>query len=115
MEIKLNSQKGEYSIHISEGIISQVDTYVKKYNPKKVFIVTDSNVYPLYFDKIKNLIEKQDISVSFCILPAGEGSKSAESLFKLYSECIRNSITRSDLIIALGGGVVGDVRDWCEW
>lgn len=109
MEIKLNSQKGEYFIHIEKGILSKIHKFVKKFNPNKVFVVTDSNVHPLYFDKIKSLIENNGISVFCSILPAGESSKSTESLISLYKDCIENSITRTDLIIALGGGVVGDI------
>lgn len=109
MEIKLNSQKGEYVIHIEKNILNEADKYVKSFNPRKVFIVTDSNVYPLYFEKLKNLIEKHGILVYHSVLPAGESSKSTDKLIMLYKKCIENSITRTDLIIALGGGVVGDV------
>lgn len=109
MEIKLNSKKGEYSIYIKKKILNEIDKFVKPFNPKKVFVVTDSNVYPLYFEKVKETLEKAGFSVFHSVIEAGETSKSINSLTNLYRECINCNITRTDLIIALGGGVVGDV------
>lgn len=109
MEIKLESKKGEYAIYIEKGILNSAGGYAKRLNPKKVFVVTDSNVEPLYFEKLKNSLEKRELHVSHAVIEAGEVSKSIECLTSLYKECIKASITRSDLIIALGGGVVGDV------
>lgn len=109
MEIKLNSQKGEYFIHIEKNILSSADRFVKAFNPKKVFVVTDENVFPLWFEKLKKTIEKSGASVCSYVLKAGEGSKSTDNLINLYKACIENKITRTDLIIALGGGVVGDI------
>ena len=109
MEIKLNSKKGEYSIHIDKGLIFDTGKFAKVFNAKKAFVVSDSNVYPLYFGKVKESLEKKGVEVYSSVIEAGEQSKSVETLVKLYGECIKSGITRSDIVIALGGGVTGDV------
>lgn len=73
-----------------------------------VAIVTDDIVEPLYLERVKASFPKSINVYSFAV-PHGEQSKSAENLLQLYSFFSRCGITRSDLIIALGGGVVGDL------
>jgi 3-dehydroquinate synthase len=109
-EIILNAKSESYSIYIQNDILNSISHYTKRINGvKNIFIVTDGNVFLLYFSKIKKLLEDSGYNVSNYVLKAGEGSKSLGNLETLYSECIKNNITRSDLIIALGGGVVGDI------
>jgi 3-dehydroquinate synthase len=109
-EIILNAKNESYSIYIEDNILNNIAEYTKRINGvKNIFIVTDENVFLLYFSKIKKLLEEGGYTVSSYVQKAGEMSKSIENLTTLYSECIKNNITRSDLIIALGGGVVGDI------
>ena len=109
MELKLNAKNGDYSIFIEENSLQTAGTHAKKLTGGKVFVVTDSNVFPLYFETVKASLENEGLSVSHYVIPAGESSKSLEMLGILYEECVKNRITRTDLIVALGGGVVGDL------
>ncbi len=109
MELKLNAKNHDYSIYIEENILKDVGIHAKKLTGNKVFIVTDSNVFPLYFEKVKAALEQEGLMVSRYVIPAGEASKSLEMLGVLYEACVKNRITRTDLILALGGGVVGDL------
>lgn len=109
MELKLNAKNHDYSIHIENNIIKDAGLHAKKLTGEKVFVVTDSNVFPLYFDKVKQALEQEGLLVSSYVIPAGERSKSLQMLGTLYEECVANNITRTDLIVALGGGVVGDL------
>jgi 3-dehydroquinate synthase len=71
--------------------------------------VTDDNVNTLYGDKVKTSLENAGFCVKLISLTPGEQTKSLEQLSYLYSEALSFSITRKDMIIALGGGVIGDL------
>lgn len=94
-------------ILIDEKIIDNVaGLCLDVFSPSKVHIVTDTNVAPLYLENI----EKQfSIPVTHSILPAGEEYKRLETINTIYTDLINADITRKDLIIALGGGVIGDM------
>lgn len=77
--------------------------------PRKIAIVTDSNVAELYLDDINSLLGKKYNDVLTYILPAGEKHKNLNNVQLLYEKLIKNNFYRGDLLIALGGGVVGDL------
>ena len=78
----------------------------------KLCIVTDSNVAPLYLSEVKNcLFEKFDQVFEF-VLPAGEENKTLDNIKKLYEHLILNRFDRKDCLIALGGGVIGDMTGY---
>lgn len=109
MELKLRAGNGDYQIIIEKNILKKTGSYACCLTKGKAHIVTDSNVFPLYFQAVRSSLEEAGLTVSHTVIPAGESSKSLEMLGKLYEECVKNKITRSDVIIALGGGVVGDL------
>lgn len=75
----------------------------------KLCIVTDSNVAPLYLSDVKNsLLEKFDQVFEF-VIPAGEENKTLDHIKKLYEHLIVNGFDRKDCLVALGGGVIGDM------
>lgn len=103
-----------YNIFIKNGLLSEfsgyLEVFLKKKSKIKTFaIITDKNVFALY-EKIvaETLIHAGFNVISFSIEP-GEKSKSAAQYFVLQSWLAENQITRSDALIALGGGVVGDL------
>ena len=75
----------------------------------RICIVTDSNVVPLYLKPCRDSLESAGYEVYEYILPAGEASKNAENYLKLLEYLVSVSMTRSDGIVALGGGMVGDL------
>ncbi len=100
----------QYEIEIQRNLLKKCGEWVSNiWQPQRVAIITDSNVAPLYGDLVAQSLTEQDFQVSTFIVPAGEGSKSLEQSAKLYDLLAENGFTRSDGIIALGGGVIGDL------
>lgn len=108
--LKVELGKRSYNILIGNGLIGQAGTHVAKVIPaKKVFIVTDDNVAPLYLKKLENSLDAEGIKHSHCILPHGEKSKSFVSLEGLLDKIFAQNPDRRTTLIALGGGVIGDL------
>ena len=76
---------------------------------RKICIVTDSNVAKLYLKDVQKLCENTFKDVFVFIFDAGEASKNMDTAQKLYEELIKQHFDRKDLLLALGGGVVGDL------
>ncbi len=104
----------EYKIHIGRKLFEASAELLKPFVEKrKVCIVSDSNVFPLYGEKMENAVKAAGGEVFSLVVKAGEEAKSFENLEYLCREIIRRDFTRSDVIIALGGGVVGDLTAFC--
>lgn len=102
--------KRPYKIHIEGGIIKDSAKYISWVtNSKKTVIVTDDTVAALYLSDVKASLENEGYEVFTFVFPHGEASKSIKTLSKIYDFLADCGITRSDFLIALGGGVVGDV------
>ena len=78
----------------------------------KLCIVTDSNVAPLYLQMVKTELQKYFTDVFEFIIPAGEQNKTLDNIKKLYEHLIINRFDRKDCLIALGGGVIGDMTGY---
>ena len=107
--LKVKTPGGRYDIIIESGIIEKADKLISSVsNPKKIMIVTDENVDKHYGDSVYKTL--QNISeVKKIVLPAGEKTKSLDNLKNLYDEAFDFKMTRKDLVVALGGGVIGDL------
>jgi len=102
-----------YDIVIGKNILPNAADYIKKVaNPARIMIVTDENVNNFYGDTLVLALGTM-AEVKKVVLPAGETTKSMEYLKKLYDEAFDFSMTRKDLMIALGGGVIGDLTGFC--
>lgn len=99
-----------YPIIIEKGLINKIDLEIKKvFKGKKIFILTDENVAFHYKDKVESCLINAGFEVKSMILKAGEETKSINTLPSIYNELLDFKLTRSDLIITLGGGVIGDI------
>ena len=99
-----------YNIQIGPGVRNTLADEIKKLGKvKTVCIVSDSNVYPLYGEECKGRLEAGGFRVCTHVFPAGENSKNGYTYLFLLNCLAENKLTRSDLIVALGGGVVGDL------
>lgn len=99
-----------YDVKIGSGLLESLGAEVSQVtNAAKVAIVSDSKVWPLYGELAKKSLEKVDIQVISFVFPAGESSKNGTTYLSLMEFLAENHITRSDCLIALGGGVVGDL------
>ncbi len=75
-------------------------------------VVTDSNVDPLYGDSCAEALREAGFTVGRAVVPAGESSKSGEPLFHVYDKAIETGLERSSFMVALGGGMVGDLAGY---
>lgn len=80
---------------------------------KKVCIVTDTNVAALYLDEVTGIFKECCKEVHSFVFPAGEEYKNLDTVRELYTHLIRLHYDRNDMLIALGGGVVGDLCGFC--
>ena len=96
-------------IYIEKNILKHANEKIKEiFKGKKIMIISDDQVYPLYGDDLTLNLEK-DFKVHHVVVPHGEKSKRFDMLPTLYKACLDFKLTRTDLIIALGGGVIGDM------
>lgn len=100
-----------YDIQIAPGLLDRVGEAIKKVCPKakRLAIVTDSNVDPLYSARVENSLEATGFDTGLFTGPAGEGAKCATHLAALWEAIMHYGLTRTDAVVALGGGVVGDL------
>lgn len=108
--IEVKASGGSYPIYIKNGLISEIGIEVRKiYKGKKVAVVTDTNVNKFYGEKVISSLKAEGYDIFKIVVKAGEESKSFETLLQVYDKLLDYKINRGDIIIALGGGVVGDM------
>ena len=99
-----------YDIKIAKGLRHTIGTEIKNiFNGRKIALITDENVDKYYGSETEKSLKNQGFDVRKIVLQAGEKTKSFNSLMTLYNEFIDFNLTRSDLIITMGGGVIGDL------
>lgn len=99
-----------YDVVIGNNILYNVGKLLaEKKEPCEVMVVTDNNVQPLYLDRVVVSLSEVGYTVSTFVIENGERSKSLNVAGELLESCAENCITRNGLIVALGGGVIGDL------
>ena len=99
-----------YEVLIGSGLLQKAGEAVKKViSPCKAAIVTDSTVVHLYEETVRQSLTEAGFSVCTFVFPAGEASKNIHTLSHLLEFLAKEEMTRTDLIVALGGGVTGDL------
>lgn len=99
-----------YDIHIGQGFLKNSPQYLLPFLARpKISIVTDSNVGPLHLKTLTSALAEAGIEYSSLTLPAGEGTKSWQFLSKTIDFFLDEKVERSDVVVALGGGVIGDL------
>ncbi len=99
-----------YDILIGSGILSELGSRVRVLGKaRKVCIVSETSVFPLWGETARSSLEAAGFDVCAYVFPAGEESKNGENLLKLLNFLAENGLTRSDILVALGGGVTGDL------
>lgn len=107
--VKVNASKN-YDVIIGERVRSLLPEKIRElFKNAKVMIVTDSKVASLHLEKIRLLLDENKIENDSFIFPEGEKSKSPETLFELLELLAEKRFTKSDILLALGGGVTGDL------
>lgn len=100
----------EYKIYIEKGLLHNCAQILSPLvSGKKAAVITDDNVAPLYGEAVMNELEKAGAKPFKITLPHGEESKSLKVFEEVCTTVMENDFSRSDCIVALGGGVVGDL------
>lgn len=108
MEMLVSLKEKSYPIYIEKGLLHHLNSKIKTiYQGKRIAIITDDNVASYYGQIV--LDQLQDYTTILIQVPHGEKSKDFYILPSLYQQLLDFKLTRSDLIIALGGGVIGDL------
>lgn len=110
MKIISVNASGQYQVIIAADLLADAGNHIKECaKPCKAAIISDSNVWPIYGKTIEGSLNAAGFSPVSFVFPAGEASKNTATYLEILNFLAENAITRSDLIIALGGGVVGDI------
>lgn len=99
-----------YPIHIGQALFAQVDLLRKHILGRQVVIVSNETIAPLYLKQVQDMLSGYNVEV--CILPDGEQYKNLDVLNTIYTTLLTHNCDRSVTLIALGGGVVGDMTGY---
>ncbi|RDI61914.1 3-dehydroquinate synthase [Microvirga subterranea] len=98
-----------YDIHVGRGLLGEAGRRIAALGARAAAIVTDENVGPLYAAALAASLEQNGLRTATIALPPGEATKSYASLERVCDAVLAAKIERGDLVVALGGGVVGDL------
>ncbi len=98
-----------YPIHIGSGLLTRPELLLPYIKQKKVVVITNTTVAPLYLEKLRSTLERAGISVLPVILPDGEQFKTWETLNLIFDALLGSRCERGTTLVALGGGVIGDM------
>ncbi len=108
--LKVELPDKSYDIKISDGLRKDFGKEIKEiYQGEKIFIISDENVYGIYGEELAENLRKEGIEPFFTVVKPGERSKSVDTLVSVYNDLLDKEINRGHMIVALGGGVVGDL------
>lgn len=108
--LKVEAKSATYDILIEKGILKNCAQYITQLvRGNRVMIITDTNVAPLYLDTVKAAFDGSGLIISSFVFEAGEQSKNLTTVANIYDALSKDEFTRKDCIIALGGGVCGDI------
>ncbi|MEP6662426.1 MAG: 3-dehydroquinate synthase [Verrucomicrobiota bacterium] len=109
-KIKVNLQERSYPILIGENFLSQVGKKCARLKfAAKCVIISDVNVASLYAQKVKQSLQTAGFDPVLVTVPVGETAKSLKTVQSCYDQLARHRIERNSFVVALGGGVVGDL------
>lgn len=103
-------ERAGYSVWIGDGLLPVCGEKIRPFHPGgKVAVVTDSNVAPIYSDTVLESLRSAGFDPTLIVVPAGEASKRLEVVGQVTDAMIEAGLDRKSLLVALGGGVVGDL------
>lgn len=110
LEVALGDRS--YPIHIGRQLLPQANLILPHLKRKQVAIVSNTTVAPLYMDKLTQPLQAAGVNVIEIVLPDGEIYKNSDTLNLIYDALLKNRCERSTTLIALGGGVIGDLTGY---
>ena len=101
-----------YPIHIGQSLLTNAELLLPHLKRKQVAVVTNTTVAPLYLETLSQPLREAGVSVLPIVLPDGEQFKNAETLNLIYDALLEHRCERNTTLIALGGGVIGDMTGY---
>ncbi|MDP1939198.1 MAG: iron-containing alcohol dehydrogenase, partial [Gallionella sp.] len=101
-----------YPIHIGTGLLANAELLTAHLPGKRVAIVTNTTVAPLYLEGLQQTLQEMGVHSMPIVLPDGEAYKTADTLNTIYDALLTHRCERSTPLIALGGGVIGDMTGY---
>ncbi|GFN30652.1 3-dehydroquinate synthase [Paenibacillus xylaniclasticus] len=114
-ELKVELGERSYPIYIGEGLLKEAASYFDKHGVSKkspLLIVTDDHIGPLYLEALESVLTENGYRVISAVVPAGESSKSLSVFEHLVTKALEGGLDRKSTVVALGGGVVGDLAGY---
>ena len=108
--VHVDTTSRSYDVLVGAHILDELGEHLRKVaHPDTVFVVTDTNVAPLYLARVEASLAAAGFATASKVVPAGEPHKNLETYGQLLAAMAEAELTRSSLVVALGGGVVGDM------
>jgi 3-dehydroquinate synthase len=108
--IRVKSRSGDYPVLIGSGLLSRIGVILNDLGERgKVMVVTQPKIKELYFKSVERSLRQAGYKVAVHCIPNGEIAKSQKELFRLHAALLKYGFERRDFILALGGGVTGDL------
>lgn len=108
-EIRVELGERSYDIHIGSNILTELAERLKQFGFSRIALISNPTVHGLYGRELMNSMNKRGLDVSAVIIPDGEEYKDLLWAYFVYGELLRRKLDRSSAVIALGGGVIGDI------
>jgi 3-dehydroquinate synthase len=111
LHVAVPTEDESYPVLIGRGLLAKLGYELRRSHAsaRRVALISDENVMPLYGAAAQASLEAEDLEVHAFTVPAGESSKSVEQLLRLIDGMVAARMSRRDVVVALGGGVVGDL------
>jgi 3-dehydroquinate synthase len=99
-----------YAVVVGYGLIDRLGEKMRQTGLSgRAIMISDENVFPLYGGKVEEILREASLTVDYFVVPPGEGAKSMDQVGRLYDFLVQRRVERDDTVVALGGGVVGDL------
>lgn len=110
MSLTINLASASYPITIESSLRFRLKARLDALGVQRIAVVSDRTVWDLHGDVVKQQL--QGFRPTITLLEPGEGSKSHENLMRIYRNWLEAGLTRNDLVLAVGGGVIGDITGY---
>lgn len=115
LSVHVDLGERSYTVRVGSKLIGQLGTFCRDVLPNRLraVVISDSNVAPRYADTAIESLQNAGVSSTLITVPAGEASKSLSQAQSILSEMVAASLDRKSFVVALGGGVIGDLAGFC--
>lgn len=108
--LTINMKSGKYPVVIESGLFVTIgNTLGEHFAGKKIALITDEKIQKMYGEFLEKQLAASHCEWEIIVIPAGDASKSFDTLAVIYKRLLDFQITRDDVIVSLGGGVIGDI------